>query len=60
MSTTEPRRAANGEEVDAHGRWRHYLIWRPGERAAIKRRTNRRERRERKADASRRVQEERP
>lgn len=48
MSTgVEPRRAVDGDEVDAHSRFRHFLNWRPGQRAAVKRRSNRRERRER-------------
>jgi hypothetical protein len=58
MTNTEPRRAVTGEEVDAHSRFRHFLSWRPGERAAIKRRSNRRERRERQQDTERRVGEE--
>lgn len=58
MTDTEPRRAVTSDEVDAHSRFRHYLSWRPGERAAIKRRTNRRERRERRQDAERRSREE--
>ena len=55
---TERRVALIGAEVDAHSRFRHYLVWRRGERAAVKRHTNRRERRERKLDARRRVWEE--
>ena len=39
------RPAVNGEEQDAFSSWRHYLIWRAGERKAIKQRANRRERR---------------
>lgn len=34
-----------GDEYDALTRWRHYLLWRPGERKAIKRRVSKRERR---------------
>jgi hypothetical protein len=45
-----PRRAVNGDEVDAHSRWRRVIAWRRGEVAAIKRRTNRRERREGNAE----------
>lgn len=60
MTDTEPRRAVTGEEVDAYSRARHWYHWRPGERAAIKRRTNRRERRERRDDARRRAHEETP
>ncbi len=58
MTDTEPRRAVNADEVDAHSRFRHYLSWRPGQRAAVKRRTNRRERHERKVDVERRLREE--
>lgn len=58
-SNTEPRRAVTGDEADAYSpiyrRWYH---WRPGERAAIKRRTNRRERRERRDDAQHQAHEE--
>jgi hypothetical protein len=54
----EPRRAVTGEEVDAHSRFRHYMRWRPGQRAAVKRRTNRRERHERKVDVERRLRDE--
>lgn len=57
MSAIEPRRAINGDEVDVHGRWRRYLSWRPGETAAVKRRTNRRERRERQTDIDRQIRE---
>ncbi len=55
MSNTEPRRAVNGDEVNAHSRFRHLVRWRPGQRAAVKRRTNRRERNERKVDIARRL-----
>ena len=59
MTDTEPRRAINGDEVDAYSRdGRRWMFWRPGERKAVKRRTNRRERRERQQDAERRVGEE--
>lgn len=58
MSDIEPRRAVNGDEVDAHSRFRHFLRWRPGQRAAVKRRTNRRERNERKVDVARRLRDE--
>jgi hypothetical protein len=34
------------DESDAYTKWRHYLKWRPGQIARIKRRTHRRERRE--------------
>ncbi len=34
-----------GDEHDAFTRWRHYLHWRPGERAQIKRFYNKRVRR---------------
>ena len=34
----------NGDEYDALTRWRKVLIWRAGERSAIKRRYRRRER----------------
>lgn len=44
------RRVVNGEEEDAHTRWRRMLHWHRGELAAAKRRTRRRERREGKAD----------
>lgn len=37
---------ANGDEVDAFTKWRHFYFWKPGERKAIKRRANRRERQE--------------
>lgn len=40
------RRMANGDEVDAFSPWRKFLHWKPGERKAIKRKANRRERRE--------------
>lgn len=36
----------SGDEVDALTRWRHVLFWKPGERKAVKRSFNRRERRE--------------
>lgn len=40
------RRACNdGDEQDALTDVHHYLIWRPGQRKAAKRRANRRERR---------------
>lgn len=59
MSDTEPRRRVTGDEADAYSRyWRRWVNWRPGERAAVKRRTNRRERRERQRDAEQRVGEE--
>ncbi len=58
MTDTEPRRAVSGDEVDAHSRFRHFLRWRPGQRAAVKRRTNRRERHERKVDVARRLRDE--
>lgn len=62
MTDTEPRRATNGDETDVFGRWRRFIQrhkhTRPGEHAAVKRRANRRERRERAMDAQRRVYEE--
>lgn len=58
MTEIEPRRAVSGDEVDAHSRFRHFLRWRPGQRAAVKRRTNRRERQERKVDVARRLRDE--
>ena len=39
------RARVNGEEQDAFSCWRRVMAWRPGERKAIKRRSNRRERR---------------
>ena len=36
----------SGDEQDAVTRWRHLLAWRPGDRRRIKRRLNRRDRRE--------------
>lgn len=59
MDEIEPRRAVNADEVDAHSRFRHFLRWRPGQRAAVKRRTNRRERHERKVDIDRQLREAR-
>jgi hypothetical protein len=41
----------NGEEQDAFTPWRHYLYWKPGQRKAIKRRANRRERQAAKREA---------
>jgi len=38
------------DENDAYTRWRRFLHWRPGQIKAIKRRTHRRERRERHED----------
>lgn len=48
---TEPRRIVTGDEQDVHTRWRHLYCWtkRPGATKKVKRRTNRRERREGKA-----------
>lgn len=42
------RRVVTSEELDVHTRWRHVLCYlhRAGAKAAVKRRTNRRERRE--------------
>jgi hypothetical protein len=55
----EPRRAINGEEVDAYSRYaRRWYHWRPGERAAIKARTHRRERQQRKRATDRTLREE--
>jgi hypothetical protein len=51
MSGILPRRCIDGDEVDAHSRRsRRMLRWKPGELAAIKRRTNKRERREGRAE----------
>lgn len=47
------RAIKTGEEQDVHTRVRHFLIWRAGAVAAVKRRTRRRERREAKADLRR-------
>lgn len=58
MDEIEPRRAITGDEVDAYSRFRHYLRWRPGERAAVKVRTHRRERQQRKRDARKTLREE--
>lgn len=58
MSDTEPRRCVDYEEQGAHTGWRQVLFWQSGELAKVKRRTNRRERRERRLDAERRVREE--
>lgn len=44
------RRCANGDEQMEHDRERHLVIMRRGESATIKRRTNRRERREEHAE----------
>ncbi len=38
----------SGDEYDAVTGWQRFLVWRPGERAAIKRRLRRRLRREAK------------
>ena len=38
------RPVRNGDEQDAFTPWRRYLHWRPGERKAVKRRANRRDR----------------
>lgn len=46
------RRIIATEEQDVHTRWRRFLIFRRGEVAAVKRRTNRRERREGKLEAN--------
>lgn len=47
----EPRRCTDGDECDAHEARQIYTCFqRPGYAAKIKRRTNRRERREGKAD----------
>lgn len=42
------RQRLSATEYDAFSRWRHYLRWRPGERAAVKRGARRRERRDAK------------
>lgn len=42
---TRPRIPLKGDEQDALTGWRHWLYWRAGERKAIKRGYNRRERR---------------
>ncbi len=39
------RRMVGGVEQDAFSGWRHFIRFRPGERALIKRKANRRERR---------------
>jgi hypothetical protein len=53
------RRCANADEADVHSRWRHVLACtaRPGYCAAVKRRTNRRERREGQHEALRQLAE---
>ena len=55
QSTGRRRGAFTGDEVDVHGRWRHIFTCtgRPGYTAAVKRRTNRRERREGKTEIRR-------
>ena len=40
------RRTVNGDEQDAYGPGRRFYRWPAGKRAAIKRRTHKRERRE--------------
>lgn len=40
------RKMNSGDEVNAFTKWRHVYFWRPGERKAIKRGANRRERHE--------------
>jgi len=58
MSTgIEPRRIVTADEQDVHTRWRKLYCYtlRAGVAASVKRETNRRERRERKLDAQRRV-----
>lgn len=44
------RPARSGDEQDAFSGWRHVMIWRPGERKAIKQRANRRDRRKSRQD----------
>jgi hypothetical protein len=39
-----------GEEQDAFTGWRHYLRWKPHQRKRVKRRANKRERREAKQE----------
>jgi hypothetical protein len=39
------RPARDGDEQDAFSSWSRVMIWRPGERKAIKQRANRRDRR---------------
>lgn len=53
------RRITTGEETDVHGRWRRVFVvtGRPGYCAAVKRRTNRRERQEGKQDARQQLTE---
>lgn len=48
-----PRRVVTGEEQDVHTRWRKVLVWthRAGAVRKVKQRTNRRERREGRAEA---------
>lgn len=58
MDEIEPRRAVTADEVDAHSRWRHVLHWHPGELAAAKARTNRRERRLRRRETQKTLREE--
>ena len=44
------RKMVKGDEYDAFTGWRHVIAWRAGQRRAIKRRVNRRERREARSD----------
>ena len=47
------RRIVTGDETDVHSRYRDAIVWRRGEVAAVKRRTNRRERREGRTEVRR-------
>jgi len=46
----------DGAEMDAFTRWKNYLNWNPGERKAIKRQYNKRQRRMLKAEAERELE----
>lgn len=54
------RRIVTAEEHDVHTGWRKYLCYciRPGVTKAVKRRTNRRERREGKLDIAAQLRED--
>jgi hypothetical protein len=54
------RRVITSEEQDVHTRWRHFLCYlhRAGAKAAVKRRTNRRERREGKHEVRKQSDEQ--
>lgn len=57
VTDTVPRRAVHCEEADVHSPWRYALVWcgRPGATSRVKRRTNRRERREGARDVAQQV-----